>query len=212
MILLLLTSLFMLNATWGQINDSSCPTLTSFHALQQTMIDTTTQLKETLAKHNQQQSSESLTNLVQLALARQLMTYLDIGLPTNNCDCNDTTTMLKQLKAQSDNYREAIHNVTIENEKLKAESMRNRETILNLTISNKKQVDQFSSNAEAIRNLTTDIEQLKAMSALNGKSIRILKGLVDRVVAPSMPSRHHVCGSGGWARVAYLNMTDPLEQ
>ena len=189
--LLLLVSLAMFSVACGQTNNYP----STIHASQQTLVNTTAQIKDMLSRHTQQQSaSESLTNLMQLTLARQLMADLNIkpatnpSSPANSCDCNETATALKQLQTESVDIKEAIRNLTADNERLQAQSMNNR---------------------MAIRNLTDDNERLKAQCMNNSETIHNLTVVVERLVNQKLKT---VCGSSGWTRVAYLNMTNPSEQ
>ena len=179
--LLLLVSLAMLSAACGQTNNYPS-TIRYLQASQQTLVNTTAQIKDMLSRHTQQQStSESLTNLMQLTLARQLMADLDIKQATNpsspansNCDCNRTVSALKQLETELINNKETIRNLTTDNERLKARCMNNY-------------------YGETIHNLTAVVERLAQHFNLT-------------------EIEYQVCGGSGWTRVAYLNMSDPSEQ
>ena len=195
--LLLLVSLALFSAAWGQT--SNCPNIRFIQASQQTLINTTAQIRDMLSSHIQQQStSESLTNLMQLTLARQLAADLDMKpptSPTNTCDGNKTANALKQLKAQSlDNDEairnlitdikrlqslsvdndEAIHNLTIKNKKLQALLLDKNNAIYNLTINNERMEAEVMRNKEAIFNLTTDNKRLMAQSAEYRETLRNL--------------------------------------
>ena len=86
MLVLLLTFDALLGIGFGQSSDTACPTLKEVHSSQEALAS---QLRDVLAKYNQQQSSESLTNLMQLMLVKQLMAGMDINTPA---DGEDTTS------------------------------------------------------------------------------------------------------------------------
>ena len=205
----------MLSAAWGQTNN--CPIL-GLSKLHSRHFNTTAQIKDMLSRHTQQQSaSESLTNLMQLTLARQLMADLDIKpatipcSPANGCDCNETATALKQLQTESIDNRNAIRKLAADNKKQKAQSV---EAIRNLTADNERLTAQLMDNEEAISNLTADNERLEAQSVENEEAISNLTTVVDMLVQSLnlTETEYLLCGSSGWTRVAYLNMTDPSEQ
>ena len=184
--LLLIVSLAMLSAAWGQNNDSACPSLRSLQASQKTLVDTTAQIRDLVAMNNQQLSNESLISLMQLAVSRQLMSdqgnkpATSLNSSTSTCDCNETVATLKQLMAQTKNNEEAIHNLTADNIRLRALAMSNENAILNLTSAN---------------------------NMLNAQ-------VMDIRAVHNQPTSADHCGSSshGWKRVAYLNMSNPSEQ
>ena len=160
--LLLLVSLAVLSAAWGQTSSNCSSTIRHLQASQQTLVNTTAQIQDMLSKHTQQQlTSESQINLMQLT-SRSVNTATNSSLPACSCDCNETAIALKQLVAQS------------------------------------------KDNREAIRNLTADIER-QSMDTIHNLTA-VVENLVQRII------KYQVCGSSGWTRVAYLNMTNPSEQ
>ena len=186
--LLLIVSLAMLSAAEGQSNDSACPSLRTLQASQKTLVDTTAQIRDLVAKNNQRLSNESLISLMQLAVARQLMpdqgvkqVAVSTNSSTSSCDCNETVARLKQLMAQTKNNEEAILNLTADNIRLQALAMSNENAILNLTSAN---------------------NMLKAQ-VMEIRTVR------------NQPTNADHCGSSsshGWKRVGYLNMSNPSEQ
>ena len=93
----LLVSVAIINAAWSQ---TTCPSLRAIQSTQHELANATAQLRSIVASYDQQQSSESLTNLMQLLLARQLMAELDHNKPAtedsdsspatkDSCDCNE---------------------------------------------------------------------------------------------------------------------------
>ena len=151
--LLLLLSLVLFSTAWSQSNDT-CPTSCSS---QQTLANVTAQLRQTVASYDQKQSSESLTNLLQLILARQLTRELDHSTPAtgnsasssaanNSCDCSEILSTTMQLTIKSMDTTKAIRN-------LRNNSMDNTEKIRELS-------KEYSNNREAISNLTTLVQRL----------------------------------------------------
>ena len=65
MLVLLLTFAVLLGVGFGQSSDTDCLTLKEVCSSQEALAS---QLRDVLAKYNQQQSSESLTSLMQLLL------------------------------------------------------------------------------------------------------------------------------------------------
>ena len=121
MLVILVTFAVLLGIGFGQSNGTACPTLAS-------------QLRDILAKYNQQQSRESSTNLMQLLLVKQLMTEMDLNTPTagedttcNRSKCKPTNAMIagsdltgvievmnatiNQLVVKDMENRQAIHNL-----------------------------------------------------------------------------------------------------
>ena len=78
MLVLLLTFAVLFGVGFGQSSDTACPTLKEVHSSQEALAS---QLRDVLAKYNQQQSSESLTNLMQLMLVKQIMAEMDLNTP-----------------------------------------------------------------------------------------------------------------------------------
>ena len=66
--LVLLITFAVLGVGFGQSSDTDCPTLKEVRSSQEALAS---QLRDVLAKYNQQQSSESLTSLMQLLLHGQ---------------------------------------------------------------------------------------------------------------------------------------------
>ena len=222
--LLLLVSFAIFSAAWG---NGTCPTSCSS---QQSLANVTAQLRDIVASYDQQQSSESLTNLLQIVLARQLTRELDHNTPptgnsaslsaaNNSCDCNEILTTMRQLVTQSMDTTKAIRNLT-------NNSMDNTETIRELS-------KKHMNNKEAISNLTTLIQRLaQDMATADGYRPSPLLHSCEEIknkwpdsssdyytIVDTNGHRRHVycemeqvCGSSGWMRVAYLNMTDPSEE
>ena len=84
MLVILVTFAVLLGIGFGQSNETACPTLAS-------------QLRDVLAKYNQQQSRESSTKLMQLLLVKQLTTEMDLNTPTagedTTCNCSKCKAM-----------------------------------------------------------------------------------------------------------------------
>ena len=72
--LLLLVSFAIFSASWSQ---NTYPSLRAIQSSQQSLANVTAQLRDIVASYDKQQSSKSLTNLMQLVLARKLMAKLD---------------------------------------------------------------------------------------------------------------------------------------
>ena len=107
--LLLLVSFAIFSVAWG---NGTCPT---FCSSQQSLANVTAQLRDIVASYDQQQSNESLTNLLQIVLARQLTR--ELAPATGNSasssaanNSNDILTRMMQLVTQSMDTTEAIHN------------------------------------------------------------------------------------------------------
>ena len=66
--LLLLVSFATFSASWSQ---NTCPSLRAIQSSQQSLANVTAQLSDIVASYDKQQSSESLTNLMQLVLASE---------------------------------------------------------------------------------------------------------------------------------------------
>ena len=222
--LLLLVSFAIFSVAWGNgTGSTSCSS-------QQSLANVTAQLRDIVASYDQQQSSESLTNLLQIVLARQLTRELDHSTPAtgnsasssaanNSCDCNEILSTMMQLVIKSMDTTKAIRNLT-------NNSMDNTETIRELS---KKDMN----NKEAISNLTTLIQRLaQDMATADGYRPSPLLHSCEEIknkwpdsssdyytIVDTNGHRRHVycemeqvCGSSGWMRVAYLNMTDPSEE
>ena len=168
MLVLLLTFAVILGVGFGQSSDAACPTLKEVHSSQEALAS---QLRDVLAKYNQQQSSESLTNLMQLMLVKQLMAEMDLNTPAgregttsgNHSKCKPTNATI----AGSDltGVIEAM-NATIN--RLVVKDMMNRQAIQNLTtiVQESRQVTHtlataIQDNRHAISNLTTVLQQLQ---------------------------------------------------
>ena len=121
---------------------------------------------------------------------------------SSSADCY--ATALTQLVTESMDNKETIRNLTI---RLQTQSVNSKEVIRNLTISNERLRALSVDNRVAIRNLTAETVGLKAQCMNKSETIRNLTAVVKRLT-----KRYHVCGSNGWKRVAYLDMTDPSEQ
>ena len=225
--LLLLVSFAIFSAAWGQ---NTCPSLRAIQSSQRSLANVTAQLKDVVAGYDKQQSSESLTSLMQLLLARQLMAELDHNKPAtgdsasssdDNCDCNEILTTLMQLVTQSMDNTEAIYNLT-------NNSMDNTERINELS-----SMESINNRDQAISNLTTLVQRLaQGMATADGYRPSPLLQSCEEIknswpdsssdyytIVDTNGRRRHVycemeqlCGSRGWMRVAYLNMTDPSEE
>ena len=89
----------MLSAAFGQ---SNCPSQRAIQSSQQSLANVTAQLKGIVASYDKQQSSKSLTNLMQLVLARQPMAEIDgnkqaTGDSANSLAANDSCDFLTTL-------------------------------------------------------------------------------------------------------------------
>ena len=195
----LLISFALLGVAWSQ---TTSPSLRAIHSTQQELANATAQLRSIVASYDQQQSSESLTNLMQLVLARQLMAELDHNKPAtedsdsssatnDSCDCNEILTTMKQLEAQSTDNREAIQNLT--------------------TLVQELAQDMATGDGYRPSPLLRSCEEIKNKWPDNSSDYYTIVDTYGR-------RRHvycemeQVCGSSGWMRVAYLNMTDPSEE
>ena len=194
--LLLLVSLAIFSAAWGNApSPSSCSS-------QQTLANVTAQLRGIVASYNQQQSSESLTSLMQLVLARQLMTELDHNTPAtgddasssaanNSCDCNEMLTTMRQLEVRSMDNIEAIQNLTTLVQRL-AQGM--------ATADGYRPSPLLHSCEEIKNNWPDSSSDYYTIVDTNGRRRHVYCEM------------EQLCGSSGWMRVAYLNMTDPSEE
>ena len=116
----------------------------------------------------------------------------------DSCACNVILTTLMQLVAKSMNNTELIREVSID-------------------------------NREAVSNLTTLIQRLaQGMATADSPLLHSCEDIKNKwpdsssdyytIVDTNCRCRHvycemeQVCGSSGWMRVAYLNMTDPSEE
>ena len=197
--LFLLVSIAMLSAAFGQ---SNCPSLRAIQSSQQSLANVTAQLKGIVASYNQQQSSESLTNLMQLLLARQLMAEIDGNKPAtgdsanspaanDSCDCNGILTTLMQLVTRSIDNTEAIQNLTTIIQRL-AQGMATADGY---------RPSPLLHSCEEIRNKWPgSSSDFYTIVDTNGRRRHVYCEM------------EQVCGSSGWMRVAYLNMTDPSEE
>ena len=206
----LLVTCAIFSAAWSQ---TTCPSLRAIQSTQHELANATAQLRSIVASCDQQQSSESLTNLMQLLVARQLMAELDHNKPAtedsdsssatnDSCDCNEILTTMKQLKAQSMDNTEAIRDI----------SMYNREAISNLTIL-VQELAQGMATGDGYRPspLLRSCEEIKKKwpdSSSDYYTIVDTNGRRRHVYC----EMEQVCGSSGWMKVAYLNMTDSSEE
>ena len=195
----LLVTCAIFSAAWSQ---TTCPSLRAIQSTQHELANVTAQLRSIVASYDQKQSSESLTNLMQLLVARQLMTELDHNKPAtedsdsssatnDSCDCNEILTTMKQLEAQSMDNTEAIKNITTGIQEL-AQSM---------ATGNGYRPSPLLHSCEEIKNKWPD-------SSSDYYTIVDTNGRRRHVYC----EMEQVCGSSGWMRVAYLNMTDPSEE
>ena len=196
----LLVTFAIFSAAWSQ---TTCPSLRAIQSTQHELANATAQLRSIVASYDQQQSSESLTNLMQLLVARQLMAELDHNKPAtedsdsssatnDSCDCNKILTTMKQLEAQSMDSREMIQNLTTLVQEL-AQGMATGDGY---------RPSPLLHSCEEIKNKWPD-------SSSDYYTIVDTNGRRRRHVYCEM---EQVCGSSGWMRVAYLNMTDPPEE
>ena len=199
----LLVSFAIFSAAWSQ---TTCPSLRAIQSTQHELANATAQLRIIVASYDQQQSSESLTNLMQLLVARQLMAELDHNKPAtedsasssatnDSCDCNEILTTMKQLDARSTfmfmENREAIQNLTVLVQEL-AQGMATGDGY---------RPSPLLHSCEEIKNKWPD-------SSSDYYTIVDTNGRRRHVYC----EMEQVCGSSGWMRVAYLNMTDPSEE
>ena len=190
--LFLLVSLVIFSAAWGNTCPSPCSSL----------ANVTAQLRGIVANYNQQQSSESLTSLMQLVLARQLMAELDDNTPAtgddasssaanDSCDCNEMLTTMRQLEVRSMDNIEAIQNLTTLVQRL-AQGM--------ATADGYRPSPLLHSCEEIKNNWPDSSSDYYTIVDTNGRRRHVYCEM------------EQLCGSSGWMRVAYLNMTDPSEE
>ena len=195
----LLVTFAIFSAAWSQ---TTCPSLRAIQSTQHELANATAQLRSIVASYDQQQSSESLTNLMQLLVARQLMAELDHNKPAtensasssatnDSCDCNEILTTMKQLEAQSVDNTEAIKNLTTAFQEL-AQGMATGDGY---------RPSPLLHSCEQIKNKWPD-------SSSDYYTIVDTIGRRRHVYC----EMEQVCGSSGWMRVAYLNMTDPSDE
>ena len=192
MLVLLLTFAVLLGTGFGQSSDTARPTLKEVHSSQEALAS---QLRDVLAKYNRQQSSESLTNIMQLLLVKQLMAemYLNTlaaGEGTtsgSHCECKPVNTTIAGIDLTG--VIEAM-NATIN--RLIVQDLENRQAIYNLTaiFKESRQVTHtlataIQDNRHGINNLTTVLQQLQTTRNLstavedNRHAIRNLTTLVQ---------------------------------
>ena len=197
--LLLLVSFAIVSAAWGQ---NTCPSLRAIQSSQQSLANVTAQLKDVVASYDKQQSSESLTSLMQLVLARQLMAELDDNKPAtggsagssdanDSCDCSEILSTLMQLVDKSIDNTEAIQNLT---------------TIVQRLAQDMATADGYRPSP--LLHSCEDIKNKWPDSSSDYYTIVDTNGRRRHVYC----EMEQVCGSSGWMRVAYLNMTDPSEE
>ena len=207
----------LLGISCGQSNDTACPTLKEVHSSQEALAS---QLRDVLAKYKRQQSSESLTNLMQLMVIKQLMAEIDLNTPT----VRESTTSGDQSKGKPTNATIAGSDLTGVLEAMNAtinlmvvKDMENKQAIHNLTAI---LTSSILENRQAIHNLTQVVQGFRPYQSCNetksaqpgstSGNYNILgsNGTLSQVYC----HMEEVCGSSGWMRVAHLNMTDPSEQ
>ena len=169
------------------------------------------QLRDVLAKCNWQQSSESLTIVMQLMLVKQIMAEMTPSRirsecnPTNNatiagsdltCVIEAMNATINQLVVKDMENRQAIHNLTAI---LTSSILENKQALHNL-----KQVVQESHQISSCN----EIKTAQPGSTSGNYNILSSNGTLHQVYC----YMEEVCGSSGWMRVAHLNMTDPSEQ
>ena len=109
----------------------------------------------------------------------------------DSCDCNEILTAMKQLEAQSMDNTEAIRNLTILVQEL-AQGMATGDGY---------RPSPLLHSCEEIKSKWPD-------SSSDYYTIVDTNGRRRHVYC----EMEQVCGSSGWMRVAYLNMTDPSEE
>ena len=197
--LFLLVLLTIFSAAWSQ---NTCPSLRAIQSSQQELANVTAQLRGIVASYDQKQSSESLTNLMQLVLARQLIAELDHHSPAtgdntsssaanNSCDCNEILTTMRQLEAHSIDNTRAIQNLTTVVRRLTQ----------GMATTDGYRPSPLLSSCEEIKNKWPDSpSDYYTIVDTNGQRRHVYCEM------------ERICGSSGWMRVAYLNMTDPSEE
>ena len=192
---------------WGQTPlptpdpSFSCPSWMYFQSSQEMLASMTMQLRDMVAKITQQysSSSESLTgisNLFQLVLAKQILAeqhHENCNTPATACGTTGSTCsrndsdILKQLVAQSAGNRQAIQNLTA--------------IVLQSMSDGGYTPSPLLSSCEEIKEKWPD-------SLSDYYTIVDSKGHARHVYC----QMEQVCGSSGWMRVAYLNMSEPGEE
>ena len=217
MLVLLLTFAVLLGISFGQSSDTACPTLKEVHSSQEALA---AQLRDVLAKYNRQQSSESLVNIVQLMLVKQLMAEMDLNTPiagesTTSGNCSECKPMNATIAGNDLASVIEAMNATIN--RLIVKDIENRQAIYNLTAI---LTSSILENRQAIYNLTQVVQEFRPYrSCHETKSARpgSISGnytILDRNGTLRQVYCHmeQACGSSGWMRVAHLDMTDPSEQ
>ena len=206
MLVILVTFAVLLGIGFGQSDETACPTLAS-------------QLRDVLAKYNQQQSRESSTKLMQLLLVKQLTTEMDLNTPTagedTTCNCSKCKAMNATIAGSDLTGVIEAMNATIN--QLVVKDMENRQAIHNLTAI---LTSSILENKQALHNLKQVVQESHQISSCNeiktaqpgstsgNYNILSSNGTLHQVYC----YMEEVCGSSGWMRVAHLNMTDPSEQ
>ena len=224
MLVLLLTFAVLLGVGCGQSNDTPCPTLKEVHSSQEALAS---QLRAVLAKYNQQQSSESLMNLMQLMLVKQLMAEMDLNTSPaagegttsgNRSECKPTNATI----AGSDltGVVEAM-NATIN--RLVVKDMENRQAIYNLTtiVKESRQVTHtlataIQDNRHAISNLTTVLQQLQTtrnLSAAIQDNRHAIRNLTTLVKVKGEIQATHNLSQTVWNNEKWLhNLTSSVQE
>ena len=206
MLVILVTFAVLLGIGFGQSDETACPTSAS-------------QLRDVLAKYNQQQSRESSTKLMQLLLVKQLMTEMDLNTLTagedTTCNCSKCKAMNATIAGSDLTGVIEAMNATIN--QLVVKDMENRQAIHNLTAI---LTSSILENKQALHNLKQVVQESHQISSCNeiktaqpgstsgNYNILSSNGTLHQVYC----YMEEVCGSSGWMRVAHLNMTDPSEQ
>ena len=173
MLVLLLTFAVLFGVGFGQSSDTACPTLKEVHSSQEALAS---QLRDVLAKYNQQQSSECLTNLMQLMLVKQIMVEMDLNTPAGGEGTTGNHSECKPMNATiADSGLPGVieaMNATINY--LVVKDMENRQTIHNLTtiVKESRRVTHtlaidIQDNRDSISNLTTILQQLQTTRNLS---------------------------------------------
>ena len=219
MLVLLLTFGVLLDIGFGQSSDTACPTLKEVHSSQEVLAS---QLSDVLARYNQQQSSESLMNLMQLMLVKKLMAEMNLNSPTagegttSGINCSECKAMNATITGSDLTGVIEAMNATIN--QLVVKDMENRQAIYNLTailtssiLENRQAIHNLTQVVQDIRPFRSCNETKKAWPGSTSGNYTILDGMVH-FAKSTVIIMEKVFGSSGWMRVAHLNMTDPSEQ
>ena len=214
MLVLLLTLAVLLGTGFGQSSDTACPTLKGVHSSQEALAS---QLRDVLAKYNRQQSSESLTNIMQLMLIKQLMAEITPADGEGTTSCNHSKCKPTNATIAGSDLIGVVKAMNATINQLVVKDMENRQAIHNLTAI---LTSSILENKQALHNLKQVVQESHQISSCNeiktaqpgstsgNYNILSSNGTLHQVYC----YMEEVCGSSGWMRVAHLNMTDPSEQ